>query len=135
MNMWKKLLKKDETPPTIQKVISQLLTTTKGITLNHTWNDIIGTSGQGDLHGVDYNTLKKLFGKPNIESGSEKTRKHWAIGIDGVICTIYDWKQGKSYRGYRPLKYTRWSVGGSHEISLRLVQGVIDSHRLMEMSK
>ena len=29
-----------------------------------------------------------------------------------------------------PLKRTRWSVGGSHPISRRLVQGVIDDYLL-----
>ena len=135
MKMRKKLWKKDETLPTIQEVISQPMIKTKAITLNHTWNDILQTHGQGKLHGVDYNTLKKIFGKPNIESGSSKTRKHWVVGIDGVICTIYDWKQGKSYRGYRPLKDATWNVGGSHNISLRLVQGVIDSHRIKGMEE
>ena len=73
-------------------------------------------------------TLKKVFGKPTIDSGNGdgKIRKYWIVKIDGIVCTIYDWKQGKSYRGYRPLKNARWSVGGSHPISRRLVQGVID---------
>ena len=91
--------------------------------------------GQGNLR-VNYTTLKKIFGKPSINNGNGKSckiRKEWLISIDGVVCTIYDWKQGYDYtkpKGGMPLKRTRWSVGGSHPISRRLVQGVIDDYLL-----
>jgi len=90
-----------------------------------------GCCGQGKIR-ADYATLKKVFGKPSIDDGSGdgKIRKEWIISIDGVVCTIYDWKQGKQYRGYRPLKDAEWSVGGSHPISRRLVQGVIDAYMI-----
>ena len=90
--------------------------------------------GQGGNLRVDYATLKKVFGKPSINNGNgkgSKIRKEWIISIDGVVCTIYDWKQGYDYtkpKGGMPLKRTRWSVGGSHRISFRLVQGVIDDY-------
>lgn len=88
----------------------------------------IGTRGQGILHDVDYKILKRLFGKPH-DGGDGKTRKEWCISIDGVVCTVYDWKQGPPY-GEIPLKDATWSVGGSHPICQRLVQGVIDSYRI-----
>jgi len=90
-----------------------------------------GCCGQGKIR-ADYATLKKVFGKPSIDNGNGdgKIRKEWIISIDGVVCTIYDWKQGKQYRGYRPLKDAEWSVGGSHPISRRLVQGVIDAYMI-----
>jgi len=107
----------------------------KGIITNLPYADCMGTCGQGNLR-VSYNTLKKIFGKPSIDNGNgkdSKIRKEWIISIDGIVCTIYDWKQGHEYtkpKGGMPLKDTRWSVGGSHPICRRLVQGVIDDYLL-----
>lgn len=98
-----------------------------GIYTNIRYAEIMGTSGQGDLR-VNYATLKKIFGKASIDKGNgrgSKIRKEWIIKIDGMICTIYDWKQGGI-----PFKDTRWSVGGSHPICRRLVQSVIDAYLL-----
>ncbi len=120
---------------TIQEVLNDAwLESENGIITNLPYAKCIGTSGQGGNLRVDYATLKKVFGKPSINNGNgkgSKIRKEWIISIDGVVCTIYDWKQGYDYtkpKGGMPLKETRWSVGGSHRISFRLVQGVIDSY-------
>ena len=122
-------------PTTIQEILKEAwLTDEIGIVANLPYEDVMGTSGQGGILRVDYATLKKIFGKPSINNGNgrgSKIRKEWIISIDGVVCTIYDWKQGYDYtkpKGGMPLKETRWSVGGSHRISFRLVQGVIDSY-------
>ena len=124
------MFRRKKTPTRIQEVLKdEWLKSEKGISTNLPYEMCIGTCGQGSLD-VDYKTLKAVFGKPDDDysSGDYKIRKHWTVSIDGVICTIYDWKQGKSYRGYRPLKNARWSVGGSHPICRRLVQGVIDGY-------
>jgi len=115
----------------IQTVLKDAwLKSEKGIITNLPYEMCIGTCGQGRLD-VDYKTLKAVFGNPDDDycSGDYKIRKHWTVSIDGIICTIYDWKQG-GQGGYRyvPLKRTRWSVGGSHPICRRLVQGVIDGY-------
>jgi len=120
--------KKSRHPQSIQQALSEKTwATEEGIITNLPYEACIGTHGQGDLN-VNYRMLKQIFGKPDdgYESGDYKIRKHWTISIDGVVCTIYDWKQGKQFRGYRPLKDCTWSVGGSHPISRRLVQGLID---------
>ena len=126
--------KASKSPNTIQEVLNDAwLESESGIITNLPYAKCMGTSGQGGNLRVDYATLKKVFGKPSINNGNgkgSKIRKEWIISIDGVVCTIYDWKQGKSYRGYRPLKNARWSVGGSHPISRRLVQGVIDAYMI-----
>ena len=119
------------TPTTIQNVLKDAwLKSEKGIITNLPYEMCIGTCGQGSLE-ADYADIKRCFGKPDDDyySGDGKIRKHWTISIDGVLCTIYDWKQGGT-DGYRyvPLKRTRWSVGGSHPICRRLVQGVLDGH-------
>jgi len=100
-------------------------------TFNHARITLVeGTSGQG-LIDTDYATLKKVFGKP-ADGGSDKIRKHWTIKIDGVVCTIYDYKQGKKYSSKYsvPLKYANWSVGGNSKLSHTLVQGAIDNYNL-----
>ena len=122
-------------PTTIQEMLKESWLTDKiGIVANLPYEDVMGTSGQGGILRVDYATLKKIFGKPSINNGNgrgSKIRKEWIISIDGVVCTIYDWKQGYDYtkpKGGIPLYHSHWSVGGSHRISFRLVQGVIDSY-------
>ena len=83
-----------------------------GIITNLPYANCMGTSGQGGNLRVDYATLKKIFGKPSINNGNgkgSKIRKEWIISIDGVVCTIYDWKQGYDYtkpKGGMPLKET-----------------------------
>ena len=129
------MFRRKKTPNTIQKVLNDnWIESESGIITNLPYAKCMGTSGQGGILRVDYATLKKVFGKPSINNGNgrgSKIRKEWIISIDGAVCTIYDWKQGYDYtkpKGGMPLKETRWSVGGSHRISFRLVQGVIDSY-------
>ena len=129
------MLRRKKTPTRIQEVlINGKYAEERGIIANLPYADVMGTSGQGGHLRVDYATLKKIFGKPSVDNKNGrgcKIRKEWIISIDGVICTIYDWKQGYDYtkpKGGMPLKESRWSVGGSHRISFRLVQGVIDSY-------
>ena len=122
----------DKEYPTIQELLKDnWFTDEKGIVKGLPYSEAVENKcgGQGNIR-ADYATLKKVFGKPTVEDGNGdgKIRKYWIVKIDGIVCTIYDWKQGKSYRGYRPLKNARWSVGGSHPISRRLVQGVIDEY-------
>ncbi len=129
------MFRRKKTPTRIQEVLKDAwFDNERGIIANLPYADCIGTSGQGGSLCVDYATLKKIFGKPSVDNKNGrgcKIRKEWIISIDGVVCTIYDWKQGYDYtkpKGGMPLKESRWSVGGSHRISFRLVQGVIDSY-------
>jgi hypothetical protein len=129
------MFRRKKTPTRIQEVlINGKYAEERGIIANLPYADVMGTSGQGGSLRVDYATLKKIFGKPSVDNKNGrgcKIRKEWIISIDGVVCTIYDWKQGYDYtkpKGGMPLKHTNWSVGGSHRISFRLVQGVIDSY-------
>jgi hypothetical protein len=129
------MFRRKKSPTRIQEALKDgWFDNERGIIANLPYADVIGTSGQGGSLRVDYATLKKIFGKPSVDNKNGrgcKIRKEWIISIDGVICTIYDWKQGYDYtkpKGGMPLKESRWSVGGSHRISFRLVQGVIDSY-------
>ena len=129
----------DKEYPTIQELLKDnWFTEEKGIVKGLPYSEAYenGCGGQGNIR-ADYATLKKVFGNPTIEDGNGdgKIRKYWIIKIDGIVCTIYDWKQGYDYtkpKGGMPLKRTRWSVGGSHPISRRLVQGVIDEYKIRQ---
>ena len=129
------MFRRKKTPTRIQEVLKDgWFDDDKGIIANLPYADVMGTSGQGGILRVNYATLKKIFGKPSINNGNgkgSKIRKEWIISIDGVVCTIYDWKQGYDYtkpKGGIPLYHSHWSVGGSHPIAFRLVQGVIASY-------
>ena len=147
-NMWplnilrftkSKYRKLDAEYPTIQQLLKDnWFTSETGIVKGLPYSEAVENQccGQGKNIRADYVTLKKVFGKPTIDSGNGdgKIRKYWIVKIDGIVCTIYDWKQGKAFRGYRPLKNARWSVGGSHPISRRLVQGVIDEYMINKVA-
>ena len=55
---------------------------------------------------VDYDTLVKVFGEPHSTGGYTcKTDAEWGFDFDGVIATIYNWKNGKMYmRIFNPNK-------------------------------
>ena len=79
-----------------------------------------------------FSELKKKFGKPNIivEKG-EKTDAEWLIQFEnGVIATIYNYKNGKNYVGNSGIatsKITDWHIGGHVEDAYNLVTQVLKS--------
>ncbi len=86
-----------------------------------------GTGYEGEIR-TSYKELKAIFGKPTSGSADGKIRKSWCFHINGVVCTIYDWKTGR-----RPLKrITRWNVGGSSALSYHLVRMAIMEYRLLQ---
>ena len=86
-----------------------------------------GTCGQGEIR-TTYKELKAVFGQPTSGSADGKIRKSWCFHIDGIVCTIYDWKTKR-----RTLKsITRWNVGGSSRLSHHLVRMAIMDYRLSQ---
>ena len=86
-----------------------------------------GTCGQGTIE-TTYKELKAVFGQPTGGSADGKVRKSWCFHIDGIVCTIYDWKTGRT-----PLKsITRWNVGGSSKLSYHFVRMAIMEYRLLQ---
>jgi len=86
-----------------------------------------GTCGQGEVR-TTYKELKAVFGQPTGGSADGKVRKSWCFHIDGIVCTIYDWKTGRT-----PLKsITRWNVGGSSKLSYHFVRMAIMEYRLLQ---
>jgi len=83
-----------------------------------------GTSFQ-DKIVADYADLKKKFGKPT-ESDGYKSDAEWEVEFEnGVVATIYNYKDGKNYNGASgtpKTKITNWHVGGESLEAVRLVK-------------
>ena len=79
----------------------------------------VGTSLQGQITDTSYNELRQCFGEPHYsDMDDDQVTKEWVITIEGVVCTIYDWRRGRT-----PLKDSAWNVGGTSRLSHRLVEG------------
>jgi len=82
--------------------------------LNEYSNEINGTCLRGDIE-ISYEKLVVLFGEP-FDWDGYKTDGTWVLKFsDGLIATIYNWKNGKKYLG----KYGKdirdiyhWHIGG-----------------------
>lgn len=66
---------------------------------------------------IEYDKLVSLFGEPT-DSDGYKVDAQWEIEFeDGLVATIYNWKDGKNYNGEEGLDVTEitdWHIGG-HE--------------------
>ncbi len=89
--------------------------------------DAGGTSLVGEIKAT-YKQLKKLFGEPSGSDGY-KSDAEWEIKFeDGTVATIYNWKDGKNYRGESgtPVEaITDWHVGGHDAKALTYVEELI----------
>lgn len=86
-------------------------------------SDINGTSLQGYVIAT-YAELKTLFGEPDRPSDDGKVENGWMLNIDGVICTIYDYKENLRTRNPE-----RWHVGGKTPLSVELVDSIVEPAR------
>lgn len=96
-------------------------------THNQTYIHNSGTSLQGTID-IDYASIKKAFGLPNT-GDQYKISAEWDIVFeDGVIATIYDWKEGKNYLGKEgtpKTKITDWHIGGYDKKAVERVYSVL----------
>ena len=87
----------------------------------------IGTNLQGELT-LKYSDIKKVLGEPH-GSDSYKSDAEWEIEFeDGVVATIYNYKDGKNYNGKSGIpktKITNWHIGGQN------MQAVINVVKVM----
>jgi hypothetical protein len=81
-------------------------------------------SAGGWLQGhvdVSYSDLVSAFGQPSyLSDDGGKVQCEWDLRINGVLVTIYDWKEDRSH-----LRVRDWHVGGTSPEAARLVQGVL----------
>ncbi|CAB4129370.1 hypothetical protein UFOVP118_10 [uncultured Caudovirales phage] len=80
-----------------------------------------------------YQMIKDAFGLPNC--GDEyKIDAEWDIEFDdGLIATIYNWKDGKNYQGKNGTPKTRiehWHIGGKDPIVVNRIWSILtkDNH-------
>ncbi len=91
---------------------------------------INGTSLQGCVN-VDYATLVNVFGEPEGIYDNYKSDCAWDLEINGTICTIYNYKDGRNYLAHNGLdkeNITYWHVGGKSIRSLKLVESAISTY-------
>lgn len=89
----------------------------------------VGTSLQGYVD-ISFTDLVEMFGDPHYyERG--KTDAEWYLRIDGVICTIYNYKDGKNYcgaEGDEIVDIRDWHIGGTSKESERKVKKYIKQY-------
>lgn len=90
---------------------------------------ISGTHLQGYV-SVEYSKLKRIFGKP-LDGDGYKVDAMWAIEFsDGMVATIYNYKDGKNYLGSAgtpKTKITEWHIGGHSEEVVERIKSLINS--------
>lgn len=75
-----------------------------------------GTGMQGYVRAT-YAQLVKTFGEPNgQESMDGKVLHSWILSIDGVLCTIYDYKENLDTG-----KAEDWHIGGKAKAAVQMV--------------
>ena len=96
-----------------------------------TFSAFNGTSLQGYIN-VDYKTLCKVFGKETCNGDGYKVDAEWLLQFnDGVVATIYNYKDGKNYCGARGLaksKITDWHVGGRSARAVANVEQMLEAY-------
>lgn len=77
-----------------------------------------GTSLQGYLSGISHKEITQLLGMG--EGPSDKTKDEWCVknNLNGVIATIYDWKNYNKELS----EVTHWNIGGHTQDALILIK-------------
>ncbi len=87
--------------------------------------DANGTHLQDYLY-VDYKSIVARYGQPISVVDGYKIDAEWIIEWeDGLVGTIYNWKNGKNYLGKDgiPLvKINEWNIGGKNKIVVRRIR-------------
>ena len=95
------------------------------------------TSGNGThLQGSVMTTLarlKELLGKPEYEDHigwpHEKTTTEWVLEFeDGVVATIYDWKER-----FQPTEEYDWHIGGKSKVAAHRVEALVSGEENYEI--
>lgn len=87
-----------------------------------TTNVLNGTSLQGYVKAT-FAELVSAFGQPEINP-SDKVIHQWALNIEGVICSIYDYKDHLNTG-----KPEEWHVGSKQKVAVRLIEQILAEAR------
>ena len=84
-----------------------------------------GTSLRGHFQ-MPYAKLVEIIGNPNAMSDGYKTDVEWAFERDGVVATIYNWKNGPNYTGGGGIEDIKeWNVGGHSSDAMDVVSLIL----------
>lgn len=87
-----------------------------------------GTSYRGHFY-LPYARVIELLGKPNAQSDGFKTDLEWSFEKDGVVATVYNWKNGPNYTGKGSVEDINiWNIGGFGVRSVYLVSDMLDGN-------
>lgn len=91
---------------------------------------ISGTCLQGYVI-APYHKILELFGRP-MEGDGYKTDVEWIVRFeDGLIATIYNWKNGPAYcgDGMSVSLIDEWNIGGTSKDAVERITQLIESAR------
>ena len=92
------------------------------------WEAVNGTSLKGYI-SCDYSSLVEMFGPPHSDGDGYKVDAEWMLEFsNGVVATIYNWKDGHNYCGEDGLPVeciTDWHIGGKSPLAERTVEQYI----------
>jgi hypothetical protein len=95
------------------------------------WSAVNGTSLQG-YADADYATLVEVFGKEHSDGDGYKVDAEWDLQFsNGVVATIYNYKDGVNYCGEDGLlveDITDWHIGGKSRLAEQTVNDYIAQH-------
>lgn len=84
-----------------------------------------GTHYVGEFK-MPYAKLVEVIGEPNGMDDGYKTDVEWAFERDGVVATIYNWKDGPNYIGRGTIKdLDEWHVGGHDGRAMDVVSALL----------
>lgn len=84
--------------------------------------NVNGTYLQGEIL-CTYDRLCEIFGMPE-EGDGYKTQAEWRVQTsDGVVFTIYDWKEYQE-----PMYVEEWHIGGYSREALDIANEIISNH-------
>lgn len=84
-----------------------------------------GTGFQGYVSAT-LQQLKDAFGEPEIMKDYDKVTHLWVVMIEGVLCTIYDYKENLDTG-----KVEDWHVGGKVAAASLLVNAVLKDEEVL----
>jgi hypothetical protein len=92
--------------------------------------DVNGTAYQGAIR-ESFEKLLEVFGTPLGASSDNKVDVEWEIEFgNGIVATIYNWKDGNAYcgkDGLDPVEITDWHIGGKNQHSVWEVEEYLKS--------
>jgi len=79
-----------------------------------------GSSIQGYTN-MSFDELVDILGQPTYYDGHDKIYHEWAVVIEGVLVTVYDYKaNGRTTKGYD------WHIGGNGRMAVTAFNELLD---------